>query len=648
MTQTPPINDGPSPISSCFWLRAERPAPTLGLALGLLAALAGCAPSLRDVDARIDRVMAERSGLLGEEARNPFRTAAQPGSVLRGDAVERARSLTNEPASTNPASSALTFAPADEARNVAERLDAYATRALGISYAIDDKPDPTPAGIEIRTLSLADCFKLSQTSAREYLSAEEDFMLASIRLLQERRRWDFRFFNDTTASISGQGDDGDFQSALNVINTLRSTRRLPFGGEVEARWVTRATDQLRRQVSGGYRQSSELVLDGRIPLLAGAGPTAREDLIQSERDLVYAARTFERFRRSFLVDIADDYFRLIESRQQIVNQRRQLDSLLRLNEGERARVAAGRRAAFNQRITENQVFTARSRLVSLIESYVLQLDRFKIRLGMSPDTVLDVAPVQFEVPEPEIAEGEATRQALDYRLDLQNRRDQVDDARRAIRNAENALLPRLDLNGDVGVPTDPDQATGGVNFSGDDLNYSAGVTLSLPLDRRIERLSVRAAQIQLERRLRDFEQSRDTVVVNVRAALRNIDQARFQLQLAEEQVKINQSRLREQNLKSDEIDPQDILDSETELLRAENARDQARTGLRLSVLNYLLESDQLRVARDGSFQPLPGMKFSEQSDSVTPPALPPNALPGQPAAPPEPQQPPAPPPGAGG
>lgn len=644
MTQMPPTFPDPNGSPG----QTTPPPGALGLTLGLIVMLAGCSPSLRDVDARIDRVMAERTGLLGEEARNPFRPSTESRAAVRGDAAERSRTLKKEPDTTNPASSALTFAPADEARNVSERLDAYATRALGISYAIDDNPDPVPPGIEVRTLSLADCFKLSQSSAREYLSAEEDFMLASIRLLQERRRWDFRFFNDTTASISGQGDDGDFQSALNVINTLRSTRRLPFGGEVEARWVTQATDQLREQVSGGYRQSSQLVLDGRIPLLAGAGPTAREDLIQAERDLVYAARAFERFRRSFLVDIADDYFRLIQSRQQIVNQRRQLDSLLRLNEGERARVAAGRRAAFNQRITENQVFTARSSLVSLIESYVLQLDRFKIRLGLSPETVLDVAPVRFEVPEPEIAEGEATRQALDYRLDLQNRRDQVDDARRAIANAENSLLPRLDVNGDVGVPTDPDQATGGLNFSGDDLNYSAGVTLSLPLDRRIERLNVRAAQIQLERRLRDFEQSRDTIVVNVRAALRNIDQARFQLQLAEEQVKINQSRLREQNLKSDEINPQDILDSESELLRAENARDQARTGLRLSVLNYLLESDQLRVARDGTFQPLPGMRFSEQSDSVTPPAPPPNELPGQPAAPPEPQQPPAPPPGGGG
>jgi outer membrane protein TolC len=133
------------------------------------------------------------------------------------------------------------------------------------------------------------------------------------------------------------------------------------------------------------------------------------------------------------------------------------------------------------------------------------------------------------------------------------------------------------------------------------------LTLSLPLDREQERLRLRSAIIGAQSQARAVDEARDNVVVSVRSAVRGIDLARFRLRLAEQQVEINKRRLEEQNLKIDTVNPRDIVDSENELLDAENARDQAKTDLRNSVLNYLLESDQLRVNRDGTFQPLPGM-----------------------------------------
>ena len=58
----------------------------------------------------------------------------------------------------------------------------------------------------------------------------------------------------------------------------------------------RATEDLHRKVSGEGIQSAEIILEADIPLLRGAGNVAREDRIQAERDLIYAAREFERFR----------------------------------------------------------------------------------------------------------------------------------------------------------------------------------------------------------------------------------------------------------------------------------------------------------------------------------------------------------------
>lgn len=498
------------------------------------------------------------------------------------------------PPTTNPAASDLTFVPADEARDVRERLRKYSE-------------DAAAPGGETQVLSLRSSLEIAQERGREVLAAEERYLLLAISLLVERHLWGPRFFNDTTVSLDGNGDDGNFEHALNLVNTLRATQRLPYGGSVEARWVWNATEQLRQTAAGRYEQSSSIVLSGNIPLLRGAGMVAREDRIQAERNLVYEARDFERFRRQFLVEIAQDYFELQNTKASIANQERQLKSLRDNARRTAARVEAGRIEAFEQGIADNEVLSAEASLASQRDQLILQLERFKIRLGLPPTQKVEIADETLNVPEPDIDLEEAAALALEFRLDLQNQRDQLDDSRRAVANAKNELLPDLNLAGSVTLPTDDDARVGSLALSPDDLRYEVSATLGLPLDRYNERLRLRSAIINLERSRRDYERARDDVVVSVRAALRRIDLARFQLTLAEQQVEINKKRRRGQELRADTIDTQVLLDSENALLAAENQRDRALTNLRNAILNYLLESDQLRVGRDGQLERLPGM-----------------------------------------
>lgn len=474
------------------------------------------------------------------------------------------------------------------------------TSRLGVERA-------SPVSGRPEALDLSDSFRFAQVSARELRTAEDDYLLSAIRVLVQRHLWGPRFFNDTSATLAGFGNQGSFQHAASLVNTLRATQRLPYGGEVEASWVVRATDQLREQATGRYTQSSKLVLGGNIPLLRGAGEVAREGVLQAERDLIYQARTFERFRRSFLVSIAGDYFDLVQSAARIVNQEVQIVSLRRVEASTKARVAAGRLDAFQTGIATSRVLAGEATLRGLQEVYTLQLDRFKVRLGYAPDQPLQLGAIDLTIPDPDISLGDATEIALNLRLDLQNQRDRVGDATRDVANKNNAILPDLNLNGSVGVPTDPAERVGGLTPEPNDLDYTLGLTLSLPLDREAERLELRASIVRLNQARRDYELARDNVIVNVRSALRNIDVARFQLDLAEQQVKINERRVEGQTLKKDQLDPQVLVDTANELLDAQNNRDQARTDLRKAILNYLLQSDQLRVKRDGSFEALPGM-----------------------------------------
>lgn len=576
----------------------------LGLA-GALAALAGCAPGMDQIDRRLAKVLGESS------AQTNLRTSPRIGEA--GPIPGRDGSLYDTaPPTNNPAASDLAYTELDRGepgtpevvQGLNERLRNYALAAGGIGAE------------HVMTLSLLDALRMAQRQGREYVSAEEDYILDAISLLAERHRWGPRLFADSSVTARGDGDEGRFDNAVDIVNTLRATQRLPYGGEAEARWVWDATENLRSSVSGQYRQSSELVLDANIPLLRGAGMVAREDLIQAERELVYSARDFESFRRGYFVSIARDYFLLLQTVAEIQNRLVQLGNLQRFVEQEQALYEAGRRTEFQVNEARDRLVSARSSLASTREQYTLEVDRFKIRLGIPVVQPVQLVGASIQIPEPATTIERATESALAYRLDLQNQRDRYTDTQRSVLIARNQLLPDLDLSGQVRVPTDPREAQGGLAIDPDEASWEAGLLLSLPLDRRIERLQLRQALIRLERARRDLDEFIDTVIVDARQSVRAIDLARFRLELAESQVRINARRLEEQELRKDEVDTRDRLNAEADMLDAKNARDRALTELRISVLNYLDSIGQLRVSPDGVIDPLPGMTINTEDTPI--------------------------------
>lgn len=584
-------------------------------AAGLSLTLSACR-SMSDVDASLMKAVNERSSLLSGGAIAPSSTTLAPAR----EPASFKEKHEFEPPTTNPGAQDLAFqrAPAMSVQERLQRLDQYSL-----------------APADARTFTLQDAFRQAQISAPEFLSAEEDYLLASIRLLIQRHLWGPRFFNDTTFGLNsdpGRLSGGSYDTAYSVINTLRATQRLPYGGEVEARWVVNAADQLRNAVSGDYTQSSQIVLEGNIPLLRGAGQVAREDLIDAERNLVYAARTFEDVRRSLLVDIARDYFDLVLTQASIENQGMRLESLRRQQAEVAARVEAGRSAAFERRDVEQNLLSGESSFANARERFLTSLDRFKIRLGIPVDANIGLAPVELDPPEPDITPSDAAETALRYRLDLQNRRDRHVDAQRAVDNAANGLLPDLDISGSVGFNTQRDDPSSGLDFRTDQTVYRAAATLSLPLDREQERLNLRSAQINLQRSARDLRQFEDNIILEARQSVREIDRARFAFDLQLVAVEINELRLTETELKSDIVAPRQRLEAQNDLLDSRNQRDAALRDLRIAILDYLLTTGQLRVAADGAFNPLQGM-FPDAAPTPAPDAEPVAQPAEEPAAP---------------
>lgn len=578
---------------------------------------AGCG-SLRDVDARIERELRLRGSDLGAW---PEQTSGQDGASDRprlraqsGGGLEDPALRSERPASTNPGAGELRFrasGPEDDTKAVEGRLRTYAGEASGAGTG--------GAGPSARQLDLTAALMQAQRTARELLTEEEEYMLTGIRLLIERHRWDPILAATVTAEVDSVYAAGSVANttALSVVNTVSVTQRLPWGGQVAASYLYTLTEQLREAVGADFTSSNQLVLSGTIPLLRGAGDVAREDLIQAEREMVYAARRFESFRRELLVSVARDYFDLVRLSAEIDNQQSALELLRKLEQRTGALVEAGREAEFQRNIAASETLRATSQLAALTERYVLALDRFKVRLGIGLDEPVRLVRGSIELPTPSTDQAAAAETALRLRLDLQTSRDRADDAKRAVRNAENGLLPDLNAFASASLTNNPTR-TGLdlLNRNPSATSYSGGLSLSLPLDRETERLGVRAANIRQQQQERSFSRLRDDVVVEARSRVREIDRARFALALQERAVEINLRRRLEQELKADEVTPQQVVETARELQSSQNARDQAAADLRNAVLDYLLSTGQLRVRRDGTLEPLPGMAPAEAAPTV--------------------------------
>src|SRR5690606_34319250 len=109
------------------------------------------------------------------------------------------------------------------------------------------------------------------------------------------------------------------------------------------------------------------------------------------------------------------------------------------------------------------------------------LDNFKVFIGMPVDQPLELVPIDVEMQYLEPSVGDPEALALKYRLDLQTARDRVEDSRRAVANTQNLLGPGLDLTGGATVGNEVGDPAR--RIEGDTVQYNAGLTLDLPVDR---------------------------------------------------------------------------------------------------------------------------------------------------------------------
>jgi outer membrane protein TolC len=242
-------------------------------------------------------------------------------------------------------------------------------------------------------------------------------------------------------------------------------------------------------------------------------------------------------------------------------------------------------------------------LLEAQEDLHLALDTFRIFLGLPDSEPVDVqadppafTPVDYEV-------NSAVEVAFLNRLDLLNRREQLEDVERNVDLARNGLLPDLDVRLGTSYATgDSLEAP----FGGDveRANTSLSVTLGVPLDRIDERNAYRAAEIGLGRARRDLEQFEDQLRVQIQSSFRELARRLKSLDIQRTLI-VDQTKnlgIAELRFERGDIPNRDVVEARQSLLDAQNALIDEQVNYEIERLQLLRDLGILFIDETGMWK----------------------------------------------
>ncbi|MDM8007697.1 MAG: TolC family protein [Phycisphaerae bacterium] len=598
----------------------------------LLAVAGGCQWFADSADRDVYRLIDSRQrAALGETRDARIERGNSPVSVpgeaysfvprpIDSDVPEAFRRPASEPAGNEEPTSGpagLASRSGETADSMPAAEDATTTRPTLIRSESGRRPVTTQPGRPIMTLSEA--LKYAFQHSRQFQNAKEDLYLAALDLTLERHLWTPQLFGDIGVDLVNSGSDQVWDHALEAVAQAGVRQKLPYGGEITARVLANLVNDLSKHVNEG--ETGSMILEANIPLLRGAGRSAYESRYKAERNLVYAVRTYEQFRRSLAVEIAGRYFNLQRLRQEIVNARESVEQFANDMARAEALWRVGRVEQLDVLRANQDRLRAINTEVDAIASYETALDRFKIEIGMPTETEIDVEypaevtdsttkasgvmePDSLEdaLRMPDATEEEAIRVALKYRLDFLNDLDRVDDARRGVAIAENNLLPDLSVYGTVQMDTVPERV-GALKYNTDRTGYRTGMRLDLPLDRVAERNALRKSQIAFQQAQRALDEAKDLISLQVRESMREVQQQADSLRIQMLSRDQALARRRAARLWFDlgKMNNRDVVEAQRELLDAQNNLAAAQAQWRLAILAFRLDTGTLRVDDQGQW-----------------------------------------------
>ena len=479
------------------------------------------------------------------------------------------------------------------------------------NYMISDSNAPaSPNDIRIEkavpasgVMTLAQAIAMATAHNRDYQRQKEQLYLMALDLTLARHRFARQWFGTVDASyVRNSADEQVGYDAETGFSQL-----LADGAQIS----TSIAIDWARFLTGDPDTSLGSVLTASVtqPLLRGRGrKVVQENLTQAERNALYQIRSFNRYRKTFVVSIVDAYYRVLQQKDAVTNAKNSYESKVELRERLQMEANEGVTPRFQVDQAEQSELLAQDSYVRAQQRYEQLLDAFKITLALPTDTEIELDQNELEalqkigIVEPDYQLEAAVETALAQRLDLANSANAVEDAERKVVVAADNLGTELNLIGSAGVNSTPETKIERLQFHNG--TYSLGFEADLPLDRKAERNAYREALITLEQQQRAYENDVDEVKLDVRDAYRRLREEAESYRTQQKALELAQIRVGVSPIlwEAGRMNARDYLESQDDLLQAQNNVTSALVSHAIAKLNFFRDVGILQVKPDGMWE----------------------------------------------
>lgn len=306
---------------------------------------------------------------------------------------------------------------------------------------------PTTLRDPSRKLTLDDIVELGQINGRDYQTQKESLYRSALALTLER------FDYETKLSTGGNGvgvnnthsrTSGVTTDTLAIPSSVQVDKMLSTGGTLLTRFANDVVLTFNGPEGFAADVSSDLVFELTQSILQR--DVLLNPLVQAERNVVYAARDYARFRKQFFFNLANQYYDLLSTYRRIEIDSQNYFSLVRNFEQAQAEVRSGIQTAPNQVAVdqfEQSMLGGRRGLITSCNGIERNFDSLKLDIGLPTEMPVNLDLSELEHltlrDQAEVA-GERVRRWLG-RLDLRRNRQPLD--RRELLNASVFLAERI-------------------------------------------------------------------------------------------------------------------------------------------------------------------------------------------------------------
>ena len=486
-------------------------------------------------------------------------------------------------------------------------------------------------------LNFIQTLQIGSENSFEYQSKKESIFQKALALDLRMNEFRSNFFGQLRSNY--QNNNSGNRSVTEITNSaeLEFNKQFTNGMDISSAIGFDLANLISGNGSSNYGFTWQSYIS--IPLLRGSGEhIVTEGLTQAQREVIYALLEFERYKKTYAVQIASEYLSVLQRIDEIKNSEENYKSLIYSGRRSRKLADAGRLKEIEVDQALQNELRARRTWISAQESYKRSLDSFKVLLGLPPDAKITLDSKDLEVlvtpvtktmkkmkeavteQEPESIPDEdapiilkdvdmsdagplelnyndALKLAFDNRLDLFVAKGRVFDAQRQVIIAADQLRAELTLGGSANF----NGSEGDTSLDLTKGDFAALLTLDLPLERTKERNAYRNSYIGLEQEIRDYQKLEDSLKLDIRNQLRDLLLARENLYIQSKSVILAQKRVKSTTmfLEAGRTEIRDLLDAQEDLLNAQNGLTSAAVDYRVAELRIQRDMGLLQVDDKG-------------------------------------------------